>query len=60
MSNRLTETGLDELLCDVVKHCFTGEPCRPPAKARDILHRLTHPEHSLCFINVKGIKLLFL
>jgi hypothetical protein len=53
-SDRLTETGLDHLLCDVVKHCFAGVPCRPPAKARDILSQLCLPEHSLCHINVKG------
>jgi hypothetical protein len=53
-SNRLSGTGLDNLLCDVVKHCFTGEPCRPPAKARDILSKLIHPEHSLCHFMVKG------
>ena len=59
-SNRLTVTGLDHLLCNVVIYCLAGEPCRPPAKARDILSQLIHPEHSLCHINVKGKPVLYL
>jgi hypothetical protein len=53
VSNRVAVTGLDNLLCDVVKHCFAGEPCQPPAKARDILSLLIHPDHSLCHIKIK-------
>jgi hypothetical protein len=56
----LSVTGLDHLLCDVVKYCFAGEPTRPPAKARDILSDLIHPDHSLCNIMVKGKLLLYL
>ena len=60
MSNRVTGTGLDHLLCDVVKHCFAGEPCQPPAKARDILSLLIHSDHSLCHTTVKNKEVLFL
>ena len=59
-SHRVSVTGLDHLLCDVAKHCFAGEPCQPPAKARDILSLLIHPDHSLCHINIKNKQILFL
>ena len=60
ISDRLTVSGLDHLLCNVVKHCFAGEPCKPPAQARDILSQLIHPDHSLCHIVIKGKPVLHL
>jgi hypothetical protein len=27
ISDRVSVSGLDHLLCNVVKHCFAGEPC---------------------------------
>ena len=54
LSDRLRATGLESVLYDVVKYCFSGEPFVPPTIARDTLEALIAPAHSLCMIKVRG------
>ena len=54
MSDRLRESGLGQLLIDVVQFCFAGEECRAPLAARKWLAQLIHPDHSICGSIVKG------
>jgi hypothetical protein len=60
MSSRLEATGLHNLLADVAKYCFSGEPCLPPPKARTILDKLVHPDHALVNIMRRGKSITFL
>ena len=60
MSSRLEATGLHNLLADVAKYCFSGEPCLPPPKARTILDKLVHPDHALVNIMRRGKNITFL
>ncbi len=57
LSDRLKATGLDSVLFDVVKYCFSGEPFLPPPSAREILEELIAPAHSLCMIKIRGKKI---
>ena len=54
MSDRLRESGLNMLLCEIVKCCFAGEACHAPVLARHFLAKLIHPDHSVCGTIVKG------
>jgi hypothetical protein len=54
LSSRLEATGLENLLADVTKFCFAGEPCLPPVKARTILAKLVQPDHALTNIMQRG------
>jgi hypothetical protein len=48
LSDRLKATGLDSVLFDVVKYCFSGEPFLPPPSTRAILEELIAPAHAIC------------
>ena len=54
LSDRLRESGLDKLLCDVVQFCFKGEMFTAPALAKHQLAKLIHPDHSISGTIVKG------
>jgi hypothetical protein len=60
MSSRASTMGLQQLLCDVVKFSFAGEPCQPPVVTRSILDKLFAPDHALCYINLKRKSVLHL
>ena len=47
VSNRIENTGLSDILADVAKYCFMGEPCMPPRQVRSLLAKLVQPEHTL-------------
>jgi hypothetical protein len=53
-SSRLEATGLNNLLADVAKYCFAGEPCLPPHSARPFLAKLVQPDHALVNIMLRG------
>jgi hypothetical protein len=48
LSERLKATGLKQVLFDVIKYCFSGEPFLPPTYARATIDELVSPDHSLC------------
>ena len=48
LSDRLKASGLEVLLYNVVKYCFSGEPFLPPTCARATLEELIAPEHAIC------------
>lgn len=54
LSNRLKATGLDQIMLDLIKYCFSGEPFTPPTCAKFLLEKLLAPQHSICEINVRG------
>ena len=54
MSDRLRESGLDQLLYDIVQFCFAGEIGHAPVETRILLENLFHPDHSICTTIVKG------
>ena len=58
ISDRVETTGLTTLLSDVVKHSFAGEPCTPPAETKVYLEKLFSEDHALCYITVKGKRVI--
>ena len=50
MSDRVKATGLESILCDIVKYSFAGELCTPPPGTRSLLEKLIAPENTLCYI----------
>jgi hypothetical protein len=53
-SERISATGLTNILSDIVKLCFSGEPSVPPPTTVSLLEKLVSVEHALCFLTVKG------
>ena len=53
-SHRLKATGIDSILLDMIKYCFSGEPFLPPSCALAALDILAVPTHSICKIKAKG------
>lgn len=53
-SDRLKANGLENVILDMIKYSFAGEPFAPPTSARALLEELITPEHSLCTIKVRG------
>ena len=59
-STRLRESGLDQLLFEIVQMCFAGEPCKVPLPIAKLLLELLSPAHSLCMIQSKGKNHIYL
>jgi hypothetical protein len=57
LSDRLKATGLEQILFDIVKYSFSGEPFLPPEGARTLMDELFSPAHSLCKIKIRGNKI---
>jgi hypothetical protein len=60
LSSRLEATGLHNLLANVARYCFNGEPCLPPPEARTLLDKLVHPDHALINLIVRGKSMTYL
>ena len=59
-SARVKATGLSQILYDLVKYSFAGEPRTPPKDTRTLLANLVTPDHAICFINVRGKNVLYI
>jgi hypothetical protein len=53
-SKRLKATGLETIMLDMIKYCFSGEPFMPPKCAYTLLEQLIAPTHSICKLKVRG------
>ena len=49
-SERLRQTGLTQLLCDIAQYSFASGPIAAPQHLFDILQQLVHPHHALVII----------
>ena len=59
-SGRVSETGLTQILSDIVRYSFAGEPRTPPVVTRELLDKLVAPDQALCFIQSRKKKVLYL
>ncbi len=46
-SQRLSQTGLTDMFCSILRYCFAGELASTPSRAAAPLSELVHTEHSI-------------
>jgi hypothetical protein len=59
-SARIKATGLTQILCEVVKYSFAGEPRLPPVPTRSLLTHLMTQDSALGYMVNRGKKVLYL